>query len=100
MTRQKRGRNWENVLEGVCVAGVMYAYVAYLRVRNAGRKLLGVARTPLEVWRLVRRLRGTKRTGVVDVYQVQGCGARGGRATRRRNHAAVHKVASYPLRNL
>lgn len=104
----RRGRNWENALEGLCVAGVLYAYAAYLRVRNAGRKLLAVARTPVEIVRLIRRLKRSAKIknkgstgGVVDVYEVRGCAKPGrGRRNRKGNLFRNHKIASYPLRNL
>ncbi len=104
MTRLKkpswRDVDWENALEGVCVAGVYYVYAALKRVKNAGKTLLGVARTPIDVFRLIRRMRG--KTGTVDVYQVQACRRATANARRRRiqYNRTLKKVASFPLRNL
>jgi hypothetical protein len=87
-----RDVNWENALEGACVAGLFYVYAALKRVGNVGRTLLGVARTPLDVLRLVRRVRASSRkAATVEVYRVQQC---------RRAPLTVHKVASFPLRDL
>lgn len=67
-----RDVDWENALEGACVAGMFYVYAGVQRLR---RVLLGVVRTPGEVLklvRLVRRVRGSR----VEVYRAQACGRR------------------------
>lgn len=95
-----RDVDWENALEGACVAGLFFVYAAYRRARNVARKLLGVARTPVDIVRLIRRVRG--RAGTAEVYQVRDCRRARANDRRRRiqHNRTLHKVASFPLRNL
>lgn len=100
--------DWENALAGLCVAGMFYVYAAVhnagKRAKSMGKTLVGVVRTPVEVYRLVRRLRSANSAkGRVDVFQAQQCKRKPSLANRRRQveySRQFRKVASFPLSNL
>lgn len=110
-TPQRRWRNvnWENVLADLCMIGGFAVYATYLRAKKAVRTLVGVARTPLQAYRLVQKIRklrgGSKKNnarGKVEVYEVGGCRRPAVRAPSEQRRVVEYsrhskKVASYPL---